>query len=391
MIEFQEALDIVMNSAFTMGTETVSFIDSSGRILAEDIKSDMDLPPFNKSTVDGFACRKTDLGGEMEIVETIPAGKYPKRPVFGNQCSRIMTGAAVPDGADMVFMVEDSDILPSGNVRCTAPFTKENISLMGEDIKNGAIVLRKGKIIQPQDIAVMAAVGCTSVVVSKMPEIAIISSGDELVEPFEKPDICQIRNINSYGLLAQVKRSGAIGKYYGIACDHEEDTFSLLDLAISASDIVLISGGVSMGDFDFIPAVMERAGVEILFPGVNVQPGKPTTFGTHKKALVFGLPGNPVSSFIQFELMVRPLIYKMMGYNWNPLTINLPVKETFTRRSSGRMALLPVKISEEGYVYPVEYHGSAHISALTVADGIISVPPGKKTIEKGEIVSVRQF
>jgi molybdopterin molybdotransferase len=146
-----------------------------------------------------------------------------------------------------------------------------------------------------------------------------------------------------------------------------------------------------MGDFDFVPSVLERAGVRILFSRVNVQPGKPTTFGVHHKALVFGLPGNPVSSFIQFETLVRPLINKMMGYDWDPLNISLPMKDSFSRKTADRQAWIPVVITKERFVSPVEFHGSAHISALALADGIIALPVGKKTIEKGEVVGVRQI
>lgn len=391
MISFEKAYETVMSSAFNTGTETVSFIESLNRILAEDITSDMDMPPFNKSTVDGFACRKEDLGQNMVIVETIAAGMNPTKSVLAKQCSRIMTGAELPEGADMIFMVEDSVILPSGEAKYIASFTKENIAFKGEDIVNGDIVLKKGKLIRPQEIAVMASVGSTSVVVSKKPVVAVISSGDELVEPFSKPGISQIRNSNAYQLLAQLLRAGTLGKYYGIARDDKDETYELVKQAISECDIVLITGGVSMGDFDFIPGVMERAGVKILFSRVNVQPGKPTIFGTHSDALVFGLPGNPVSSFTQFELLVRPLICKMMGYELNPVEIKLPMKVPFTRRLADRQAFIPVIITTDGMVSPVEYHGSAHISALSLSDGIITLPAGEKNIDKGEIVSVRQI
>jgi molybdopterin molybdotransferase len=218
-----------------------------------------------------------------------------------------------------------------------------------------------------------------------------MSSGDELVEPDKVPGKSQIRNSNAWQLMAQVKVAGAIGKYYGIARDDEEETFLLVKQAIAENDIVLITGGVSMGDFDFVPSVLERAGVKILFSRVKVQPGKPTTFGVHSKALVFGLPGNPVSSFIQFELLVRPLIYRMMGCQWNPLVIQLPMKGSFTRRFAERMSWVPVVITGDGLVSPVEYHGSAHINSLSEADGIIAIPVGTKKIEKGEIVGVRQI
>jgi molybdopterin molybdotransferase len=391
MIQLDKAFEIVINSAFITDNEEVSSLDSLGRILAEDILSDDDIPLFDKSTVDGFACRKEDMYHELRLIETIPAGKIPAKRISVNECSKIMTGAPVPAGADFVFMVEDSKVLESGKIKYTGTFIKDNISKKGEDVKKGKIVLKSGKQIRPQDIAVMASVGHIKIKVKKTPLIAVISSGNELVEPDEKPGKSQIRNTNAYQLLAQIIRAGGEGKYYGIARDEEVTTLNIVKEAIAGCDIVLISGGVSMGDFDFVPSVLEKAGVTILFSGIAVQPGKPTVFGTHPKALVFGLPGNPVSSFMQFELLIRPLISKMMGFQWRPIDVIFPMKEIYKRRSSDRMALIPVIITDEGLVVPVEYHGSAHISALPEADGIIAIPVGKQTIEKGEQVSVRQI
>jgi molybdopterin molybdotransferase len=391
LISFDEAYRIVMNSVRTTGTETISFTDSLNRVLAADIISDIDMPPFNKSTVDGFACRRAALGTELNLIETIQAGSLPKKRISGNKCSKIMTGAAIPEGSDMVFMVEESVILTSGKVRFTGSFTKDNISPRAEDIRSGDKVLEKGKLVRPQDIALMALTGSTAVTVSKLPVVSVISSGNELVEPDEKPALSQIRNTNSYQLIAQIASTGAFGRYLGIARDDEAATYDIISQAVSQSDVVLISGGVSMGDFDFVPSVLERAGVRLLFSRVNIQPGKPTTFGVHKKALVFGLPGNPVSSFIQFELLVRPLLYKMVGYQWSPVTHDLPMGESFFRKSAGRRVLIPVMITKDGLVTPVEYHGSGHISAFSMAQGIITLPEGKQSIEKGEIVSVRRI
>jgi molybdopterin molybdotransferase len=391
LISFEEAYNIVINSAFETETEIIGFTGSLNRVLKAGITSDMDMPPFDKATVDGFACRRADLGTELELIETIPAGRLPVRRISENQCSKIMTGAAVPEGADMIFMVEDSLILTSGKVRYSGSFTKNNISPRGEDIRSGDMVLETGRLVRPQDIALMALAGCTSVEVSKKPAVSVISSGNELVEPSEKPGLSQIRNSNSYQLMAQTERAGGKGIYNGIARDDEDATFEIISRAISGSDIVLISGGVSMGDFDFVPSVLEKAGVRLLFSRINIQPGKPTVFGIHEKALVFGLPGNPVSSFIQFELLVRPLICKMMGYQWNPEIVNLPMETSYSRKTADRRALVPVLISSEGFVSPVEYHGSAHISAFSMAAGIITLPEGKKSVEKGEIVSVRQI
>ena len=391
MISFEEAYRIVMDSSVSTGTEQISFGRSMGRILAEDIYCDMDMPPFNRAAVDGFACSSEDIGSELEIVETIQAGMVPLKRVGRNQCSRIMTGSIVPEGCDFVFMVEDSEIVSQGKVIFKGTAHKTNMSLKGEDVKKGETVLRKGKMIRPQDIAVLASVGRTRVRVGRMPLVGIISTGDELVEPGIRPGMSQIRNSNAYQLLAQVERAGGRGRYYGIAPDDEEATYLIVVRAISENEIILLTGGVSMGDFDFVPGVLKRAGVDILFDQVNVQPGKPTTFGVHHRAVVFGLPGNPVSSFVQFETLVRPFINIKMGYEWNPPVRKLPMASDFTRRSADRAGWIPVIITGNDEVMPVEYHGSAHISALPLADGIIPIAPGKKRIQKGELVEVRQI
>lgn len=391
MITLDDAFDIVMKSVFETGTEIIPFMESMGCILAEDVISDVDMPPFNRSAVDGYACNKNDLYAALEVIEVIPAGIQAKKPVGKNQCSKIMTGAATPVGSDFVFMIEDSEVLPSGKVRYIGTETKQNISKKGEDVRKGDIVLNKGKLIRPQEIAVLASVGHTIVKIRKPPDIGIISTGDELVEPSEVPGVSQIRNINACQLLSQVKRAGGHGRYYGITPDVESVTFDVIVKALKENDIVLLTGGVSMGDFDFIPLLLKKAGVKILFDQINVQPGKPTTFGIHQEALVFGLPGNPVSSFVQFEMLVRPLICKMMGYDWKPDTYILPMGIRYERKSISRLSLLPVIITTERKIRPVEYHGSAHITAMPYTDGIVAIPVGSKVIEKGELVSVRQI
>ena len=391
MISFEKALEIVMESVFETEAEPIPFTDSAERILAEEIVSDMDMPPFNRSAVDGYACHQSELKNDLEVVEVIAAGYKPVKSVSKNQCSKIMTGAIVPEGCDIVIMVEHIEVLPSGKIRIIGKDPKINISFKGEDVRRGDVVLRHGKLIKPQDIAVMASVGAINVTVKKMPVIGILSTGDELVYPSEIPGISQIRNSNAYQLLAQVARAGGKGIDHGIAPDNEIVTYEMIKKIINESDIVLITGGVSMGDFDFVPSVMKHADVKILFDRVNVQPGKPTIFGVHSKAVVFGLPGNPVSSFIQFETLVRPLINKMMGHDWRPVEQKLRMAIRYERKSSDRMRWIPVKITEDMKVLPVDFHGSAHISALPYADGIISVKAGTKIVKKGEIVSVRQI
>jgi len=391
MITFEAAFKIVMESVFETRTETIPFTDSSGRILDEDIKSDIDMPPFNRSAVDGYACHRIDINNELEVIEVISAGKKPMQIVGKNQCSKIMTGAIVPDGCDVVFMVEESGNFSNGKIRFSGTDLKLNISVKGEDVRTGDVVLKKGKLIQPQDVAVMASVGHTKVNVKKKPIVGIISTGDELINPSDFPAISQIRNSNAYQLDAQVTRAGGTAIEYGIAPDNENITYEIIQKAIHECDIVIITGGVSMGDFDFVPGVLIRSDVKILFDRVNVQPGKPTTFGVHSKAIVFGLPGNPVSSFIQFEMLVRPLINSMMGYTWIPREQKLPLAINYERKSSDRMGLIPVFINKDLEVVPVDFHGSAHITALSYSDGVITMKPGIRSLIKGEVVNVRQI
>lgn len=391
MITFEEAYSIVMESGSSTRSETILFNTASQRILDEDIMSDIDMPPFNRSAVDGYACHKADIDKDLEIVEIIAAGKEPLHKVGKDQCSKIMTGAIVPEGCDMVVMIEQSAVLQNGKIRLSLTDPKSNISLKAEDVRRGDIVLKKGKLIQPQDIAIMASVGHTAVFVKKKPVVGIISTGDELINPSGYPRISQIRNSNAYQLVAQVERAGGIGIDYGIAPDNEKITQEIIEKAIIKSDIVIITGGVSLGDFDFVPLVLEQIGVKILFDKVNVQPGKPTTYGIHSNAVVFGLPGNPVSSFIQFEMLVRPLINRMMDYNWIPVENKLPLATDYERKSAFRKGLIPVYINNVKEVVPAEFHGSAHLAALSNAEGIIVLNPGIKSLKKGEIVSVRQI
>ena len=281
--------------------------------------------------------------------------------------------------------------VPPGKVRFTGKLIKTNISWKAEDIKTGDTVLSKYKLIKPQDIAVLASVGRTTVTVSRKPVVAVISTGDELVEPDVKPALSQIRNSNAYQLISQCSRAGADAIYHGIAPDDEESTFRIITKAVSQSDIVILTGGVSMGDFDFVPSVLKRAGVKLLFDQVNVQPGKPTTFGVHPRSFVFGLPGNPVSSFIQFETLVRPFINKMMNFEWEAVVRSMPMAGRYERKSSTRYGWIPVRITADGLAEVIDYHGSAHITAFPYCDGITGIEQGKNIIEKGEIVSVRQI
>jgi molybdopterin molybdotransferase len=390
MIQFKEALDLILGSAIRAEAEKADLISSAGRILAEDVISDMDMPPFNRAAVDGFACRKADLKGLLEVIEVLPAGKVPSRDIGKGQCTRIMTGGMVPGGADCIIMVEDTVTKTDQQVRFTGKKIKTNIAFKAEDVRKGDTVIKAGTLIKPQHIAVMAAVGWTKPFVYKKPVVGIISTGDEIVEPEIIPGISQIRNSNAWQLMAQVARVGAVPEYFGIVGDEKEATRQVIDISLRRCDMVILTGGVSMGDFDFVPEVFRQLNIHLIFESVAIQPGRPTVFGTIGTKRIFGLPGNPVSSFVVFELLVRPLLNKMMGDNVSYISLKLPMGEAYERKSQSRMQWLPVKIFD-GEVFPLEFHGSAHIHSLVDADALAAIPIGISRLEKGEITDVRQI
>ncbi len=389
MISFDEALNIVSGINVRLTTENVDFRESCQRILAEDITSDIEMPPFDKSAVDGYACRKTDILNKLEVIEVIPAGKAPEKEVGKNQCSKIMTGAPVPKGADAVMMVEDVEELSGNKIKYHKEKIKENICFKGEDIKKGEVVIKQGTQIKPQHIAIMATAGCVMPRVYRKIKVAVISTGDELVEPDVKPALSQIRNSNAYQLLAQAINTGAETEYIGIAMDTEESLRNIISKAFDHADIVLLTGGVSMGDFDYVPQILSELGVDLKFKSIAVQPGRPTLFGTKGTQYVFGLPGNPVSSFVQFELLVKPLIYKLSGCDYQPLNLKIPIGVNYSRKRSDRLSIVPALIQNNGEVLPLEYHGSAHINSFNEAQGLIFIPIGQTMLKKGDIVDVR--
>ncbi len=388
MISYEKAFEIIMNSVFTLEKESVELAHCLNRVLAEDIKSDIDMPPFNKSAMDGYACRREDFHEFLTVIETIPAGYRPQKVVNKNECSKIMTGSIVPQGADCVVNVENTEITTDNKIRITDNNTPINICYQGEDIKRGEFVLSHGTLILPQHIAVLANAGISAVPVYRKPRISIITTGSELREPggVPLPEGC-IRNSNSYQLIGQVQRMFIEPDYLGIADDTENSLNLLIQKALSGSDVVLISGGVSMGDYDLVPAVLAGNGVNILFNMVAMQPGKPLTFGIKDKTAIFAFPGNPVSAFFLFEIMAKPFIYKLMGHDYNTKMFPLIAGVDFKRKRGDRKTFIPIKI-ENGKVFPVEFHGSAHINSLCDAEGIISFPLGVLEIKKGETVQV---
>jgi molybdopterin molybdotransferase len=397
MISFEEALNTVIGNVSNVAAVRVPFTDCLGRILAEDVHSDIDMPPFNKSAVDGFACKLSDIiafseglnNQPLDVLETIPAGTPPQQCVIPGKCSRIMTGAMVPEGADCVIMVEETTLTGDGKIIFTGPKSAANICFKSEDIRTGDKVLLKGTLMQPQHIAVLASVGAINPMVAEKPRVGILSTGDELVEPSITPSVSKIRNSNAWQLMAQVTSAGGDANYHGIALDSMDSLTSKLEEALAKSDLVILTGGVSMGDFDYVPVVMKNLGLDILFKSVAIQPGRPTVFGRVGNKFIFGLPGNPVSSFVLFEMLVKPFLQAMMGMKPRSHDLFLPMGDDYTRKKASRKSLIPVKIVE-GKVVPLEYHGSAHINAYTDAQGIIAIETGVTELKKGDLVNVRQ-
>ena len=387
MTPFEEAYEIVMHSAQILSRESVPLFQSYDRILSQDIISDTDLPPFDKSAMDGYACRQCDINEPLRIIEIIPAGYKPQKIIRPGECSKIMTGAMVPKVADCVIMVEYTKE-EKGLVKILKGSGAKNICYQGEDIRQGDVVLPAGTRVSPAEIAVLASVGCDPVPVVKRPVVGIIATGSELVEPSQKPGIGQIRNSNSYQLFAQLQRLGLKPHYYGIAKDTPECIDQALKRSLLEADIVLFSGGVSMGDFDYVPEILKQNGIEIKFAKVAVKPGKPTVFGMKKEKFFFGLPGNPVSTFVLFEMVVRPFLFKLMGTKDYRRRLVGKLKKTIHRKKTERLEFIPIHLTKEGLVEKIEYHGSAHIHAYTKDNGIISIPKGVKELKENTEIEV---
>ncbi len=387
MIQFDQALAIVCGSAGKMESEKVFLQEAYGRILDQDVFSDMDMPPFDKSAMDGFACRREDIEMNLKIIETIPAGYKPCKRIGKGECSRIMTGSVIPQGANCVVMFEHVSEADN-HIRILKKSDRLNICFRGEDIRRGDKVLCSGTRIRAPQLAILASVGKDSFSVSKRPVVGIIATGSELVEPDQIPDGVQIRNSNSYQLWGQIQESGCMPRYLGIAPDDPQATDRILQQAMKISDVVLFSGGVSEGDYDFVPDILRKNGINLKFEKIAIRPGKPTIFGVKDNRYFFGLPGNPVSTFILFELLVKPFLFKLMGAVYAPKQVQAKIRKAVKRKKSDRTECIPVRFDLDGYVELIDYHGSAHISAYTSADGILVLSGCQTEIPRGQKVTV---
>lgn len=389
MNKFEEIQALITGFSMALNAEEVLLEDAFNRILQEDVIADMDMPPFNKSAMDGFACRIEDIGNELEVLEVIQAGMVSSKRVGKNQCVKIMTGAAVPSGCDCVFKVEDSELADETRVRCTNPKTALNICYQGEDYQTGDVLIKKGTIISTPQMAVLAGAGYSHVRVSVRPRITLIATGSELVSTSEKPRDGQIRNSNTSQVLTQLKKMNLDVIANLMLVDDYEELSKIFGYSLETSDIIIFTGGASVGDFDFVPEILKEEGFHIYWDRTGIKPGNPMTFSQKDNKFVIGLSGNPVSSLAQFEFIAKPVIYKLLGANYKALRIQCLMNFEFSRKNADRLAVIPVMINDEGTIDEIPFHGSAHINALVNANALLEVPFDVTHINKGTFAYVR--
>ena len=417
MIKVLQAREIILKNITPVKESELLNLDGClGRVSALVIEAKENIPPFDNSAMDGFAIKAKDSFGAsrenpktLEVIEDLPAGYATRKSVGDAQAVRIMTGAPIPEGADSVVMVEDSQkvsrcpCLPAGRKRQVSSRKKEeyvrifrevkrgeNVRYAGEDVKKGELVIKRGALLKSGHIGMLASLGISKARVFRKPEVAILATGDELVEIRQKLAPGKIRNSNAYSLYSQVLRAGAFPVLLGIARDRKEDLRSKIGKGLKA-DMLLVSGGISVGDYDFVKDVLKDLGTVMKFWRVAMKPGKPLAFGMIKKIPVFGLPGNPVSSMLTFEQFVRPALLKMAGAR-EIFRFHLPAifREGFKKKKGLRYFLRVVLENKNGALYAslTGAQGSGILKSMVLANGIMELPEELENLRQGDTAQV---
>ena len=389
MIRLNEAIDRVLETVRPLGAERVALLDALGRAAAADLVSPEDVPSFDNSAMDGFAVSGADLaadadaGGrrplEFAVVDEIPAGHTAARPLARGEAARIMTGAPLPDGTDTVVQVEHTSERDGRVTIERAPEPGSNVRRAGEDARRGDVVLPAGAPIGPAEVGLLASLGVEELAVARRPRVAILATGSERVPLGEPLGPGQIHNSNSFTAYGQVAAAGGEPVLLGIARDDPDETRRLIARALD-EDVVITSGGVSVGDFDFVKQVQDELGVERVFWGVASKPGKPMAFGRRGDHLVFGVPGNPVAAMVSFELYVRPALLSLQGRRdlWRPwvwAAATEPVRGTRDRVEARRCVL--ERDGDGGWRFGTTGpQGSGILRSMVLADGLVFVPSG---------------
>ena len=399
MIQVQEALDKILCQIQFKGVERVPLGQALGRVLTEDVVSRINNPPLDNSAMDGYAVIAEDIQSatpenpvKLEMIEEIAAGYTAKGTLKPGQTMRIMTGAPIPPGADAVLMQEDTQKDDGNAILCLDKAdVAENIRRAGEDVKIGEGVIKKGTTLSPAHIGMLAVIGRSQIAVSQRPTVSILSTGDEILELDETPQGPQIFNSNGHMLAAQIKSAGGIPVYLGIAKDTEKDLMEKFEWALKA-DIVVSSGGVSVGDYDLVKSSLQKMGQDMLFWKVAMKPGKPLAFGRIGKTPIFGLPGNPVSSFVSFEQFVRPSLRKVLGCSdLSHKTVQAKLTRTINKKP-GRLHFLSSIVSwtdGEYTVTPAGEQGSGILKSAANANGLLIFPLEAEEIKQGQEVAVQ--
>jgi len=399
----EEALEIVFKNVKVepLGVETVDLLNAYGRVLAEDIYSKIDVPPFDRATMDGYAVHAEDTFTadelnplKLKVVGKVEVGQEYLPSINKGECVEIATGAPLPKSANAVLMVEYTKALNDEILIYKSVAPGENVASAGSDISLGDLVLRKGTLLACREIAVLASIGIDKVKVYKRPRVAIISTGNELETPGEKLRFGKIYDANTYSIAAAVRELNAEPIVLGIARDIEEEIYNKIINGLEKSDLVIISGGTSAGTSDITYRVLELFGPPgIVVHGLKVKPGKPTVIAISKdKKIIVGLPGYPNSALMVFNLIVKPIIERMNGIESKDITIKAKIAQKL-HGEKGRRALIPVSLVESsGYIkaYPLPAE-SGQVNALAQADGYIEVPEDVEFVDEGEEVTVKLF
>jgi molybdopterin molybdotransferase len=401
LLSVDQARERILSQFQPVSTEILLLAACSNRVLAQDIVATNDLPPFDNSSMDGFAVRAEDVADatndsprSLRVVADIPAGSHPTISLARGEAARIMTGAPIPEGADTVIPVEDTNF---DNRDAGVPAPQEvqifrsakpgwNTRLRGMDIRAGEAVLSQGRVLKPQDLGLLAMLGVANVLVYRKPRVALFSSGDELLEVSAPLEAGKIRDSNSYTLAALVEEAGAEVIPLGVAKDTHEAVQTLLDKAAELQvDLILSSAGVSVGAFDYVKQVIEANG-KMDFWRVNMRPGKPVAFGEYQGILFIGLPGNPVSAFVGFEVFVRGALGRLSGTS-NGIRPTVRVRCEEQIDSDGRESYLRAHVQEkDGILFArlTGHQGSGNLHSLVQANALLIIPAGVKCVPAGQ-------
>jgi molybdopterin molybdotransferase len=396
MLRFEDArqrvIDETGRNRSARPAQSLPVFDSLGYVLAEELRTDREYPPFDRSTRDGYAVRAVETGPAKVLccVGEIKAGDSVTEALAAGTCVQIMTGAAVPAGADAVVMVEFTSREGDAVTFQHETNAGQNIVPKGSEAPFGDLALRRGQRLGYAELAIAAQVGATKLSCYKKPRVAILSTGDEVVSLTETPGPFQIRNSNSISLGVQVRLAGGEPVLLGKAGDRVDELSAKIDLGLR-QDMLILSGGVSMGKYDLVESVLTSIGAEFFFDAVSIRPGKPTVVGRVRDKLVFGLPGNPVSTMVTFQLFAIPAIDALSGSNPRPLPLLEATAAEPVHEKTGLTHFLPARLDWEGgrpRVKVLRWQGSGDISTLSLSNCFVVVPFDRQDIAVGEIVAV---